>query len=389
MSEITSELLKKIAPSTPKAKRDRFIPYFNSILPKYGVTTKKRVSAFLATVVMESDYLKATEEYADGWAYDVSRNKKKARELGNTEVGDGPKYKGRTLIQTTGKDNYQRVSDELGVDFVANPKWLAKPNYAVEGACIFWRDNKLNSYSDRGQFGQVEGIVNRGSKDKVAKDFPKRQAIYNILMKELTDDFDLTVGSDVPQEDTPSENNISIEKTENATVNTDGSGDVTVISDKTDITADTVVMPKSDAPAKIAVVASRPPKFFERIRTKVVAAVTGNVFFQWVSDKLTSLTGINLSPEMWWAIIITVAIGTISWLVWEMIKVHQEKNRQKDLDKLLVEQNSTATNTVQLIPADEVDIYKAKNYKIITRGQVKGNQLSTKEADDDTETEDK
>src|SRR5688572_12274528 len=60
---ITSELLKKLAPRTPVAKRDRFLPYLQEACPRYHIDTELRVAAFLATVCFESDYFKTTKEY--------------------------------------------------------------------------------------------------------------------------------------------------------------------------------------------------------------------------------------------------------------------------------------------------------------------------------------
>lgn len=195
MSKITSEILAKVAPGTPKAKRDRFLTDFNAVLPRYGITTELRVSAFLTTVCFESDYFRATEEYASGQAYDITVNRKKAIGLGNTEPGDGVKYKGRTGIQTTGKKNYARLTKKIGirdgVDFVANPKLLSLPKYFVEGACVYWDDNNLNSFADRGKFFAIQGLVNRGSATKQAKDFPKRLEIYQRVLSILPDNFTL------------------------------------------------------------------------------------------------------------------------------------------------------------------------------------------------------
>lgn len=192
---ITSNLLKIIAPATPKTRRDRFLKDFNEVLPRYQINSRLRVAAFLATVCLESDYFKATEEYASGRDYDISVNPKKARGLGNTEPGDGPRYKGRSLIQTTGRKNYQRVTDRIGtpngVDFVKNPKKLAEPRWAVEAACVFWQDNRLNQYADRSDFFAVQGLVNRGDPRKKALHYEDRLRLFEKLLEALPEDFDL------------------------------------------------------------------------------------------------------------------------------------------------------------------------------------------------------
>lgn len=185
--EQLKSLLKKLAPLTSAAKRDRFIPYLLEAMPRYEINSPKRIAAFIATCCFESDYFKATEEYADGWAYDKSINPKKAKALGNTEKGDGPRFKGRSLIQTTGRANYAELtkhrdtfSAHLGPvpDFILAPEQLAKPVWAVESACYFWQTHKLNSYADIHDFFAIQGIVNRGNPEKKAKDYPAREALY-------------------------------------------------------------------------------------------------------------------------------------------------------------------------------------------------------------------
>lgn len=203
MSTITSEILAKVAPLTKSNLRDRFLPYFNECLPRYHIINKDEVAAFLTTVCFESDYFKALAEYADGWVYDISRNRKKALELGNTQVGDGPKYKGAGGIETTGKKNYQRLSDRLGVDFVANPNLLRTEKYFVEAACVFWDDNHFNELADNEEITRIENITNRGSGNKTAKALATRLKIYANVMSVLPDDFSLETQLALSNQDTP------------------------------------------------------------------------------------------------------------------------------------------------------------------------------------------
>lgn len=198
MGKITSEILAKVAPGTSKSKRDRFLADFNSVLPRYGITTELRVAAFLTTVCFESDYFKALAEYADGWAYDISRNRKKALSLGNTEVGDGPKYKGAGGIETTGKNNYRRLSERLGVDFVKHPELLRTEKYFVEAACVFWDDNHFNVLADKGKFTAIQNLTNRGDADKPALGLTNRKKIYQSVLDILPNDFNLSATSDIP-----------------------------------------------------------------------------------------------------------------------------------------------------------------------------------------------
>ena len=93
---------------------------------------------FIAQIGHESGQLKYSEEIASGKAYEGRKD------LGNTQQGDGVKFKGRGLIQITGRFNYIQLSKDLGEDFIKNPELLSTPKYAVQSACWFWNKNKLN-----------------------------------------------------------------------------------------------------------------------------------------------------------------------------------------------------------------------------------------------------
>lgn len=175
-------------------RRDELINAMNEILPKYKIDNYARICAFWANCGIETDYFKTTIEYADGWDYDISRNPKKARGLGNFTKGDGPRYKGSGLSQTTGKNNFKAVQiaigKQLGIDVVANPEILRNDlRVAVESACIFWRDHDLNFYADRGRFKELSALVNRGDKDKEPLHWAKRNALYKILLVSVPKNF--------------------------------------------------------------------------------------------------------------------------------------------------------------------------------------------------------
>jgi predicted chitinase len=176
-------------------QRDLLITELNRILPKYGITTYLRICAFFANCGVETDYFKTSIEYASGWDYDISVNRAKAIGLGNTAKGDGPKYKGRSPMQTTGKFNYEQVQKaigkQLGIDVVANPELLADVAIGVEAACIFWRDHDLNHWADSGDFRSLSGIVNRGKATLLPLHWPKRLALYKLCLSKIPKDIDL------------------------------------------------------------------------------------------------------------------------------------------------------------------------------------------------------
>lgn len=120
---------------------------------KYEINTAARILSFLAQVGHESGGLFFTEELASGKAYEGRAD------LGNTHAGDGVRFKGRGLIQITGRANYTSLSKDLKVDFVGKPTLLGGKNikvctpeqlkWAAISAGWFWNRNKLNVYADR------------------------------------------------------------------------------------------------------------------------------------------------------------------------------------------------------------------------------------------------
>lgn len=135
---------------------EKYVEFLNELLPYYGVTTHLRLSHFIAQILHESDKLKTAEEYASGKAYEGRKD------LGNTEPGDGVRFKGRSLIQRTGRKNYESFRDRFGVDCVEHPEVLTEPRWAVASSLDFWNVNKLNRYADLDQAWQISCIINMG-----------------------------------------------------------------------------------------------------------------------------------------------------------------------------------------------------------------------------------
>ncbi len=152
---ITSQQLKEIY-NIKGASTDTYAPLLCKYMQKYGINTTARICAFIAQIGHESGRLVYTEEIASGAAYEGRKD------LGNTEKGDGVKYKGRGLIQITGRYNYDKLSADLQVDFINNPYQLSQPKWATESACWFWRKNNLNRFADSGDFKGLTKAINGG-----------------------------------------------------------------------------------------------------------------------------------------------------------------------------------------------------------------------------------
>lgn len=138
---ITLEQLRKICPFTPKGL-DAFVPYLNATISIYDINTQKRAAAFIAQIAHESGQFKYVREIASGKAYEGRKD------LGNMIQGDGVKYKGRGLIQITGRANYKAISKDLDIDFVNYPTLLETPQYATISAGWYWNMKELNKFAD-------------------------------------------------------------------------------------------------------------------------------------------------------------------------------------------------------------------------------------------------
>lgn len=130
---------------------------FTSTLAQYEINTPLRVAHFIAQLAHESAGFRTTEEFASGAAYEGRVT------LGNTVPGDGKRYKGRGLLQLTGRANYRRVGELIGVDLEANPHIAAEPLTSLKIACVYWQDKKINPLCDADDFVGVTKKVNGGT----------------------------------------------------------------------------------------------------------------------------------------------------------------------------------------------------------------------------------
>lgn len=134
----------------------------NRYAEEFGIVTPLQWVHYLAQIAHESAELRYTEELASGEAYDTGRL---AQKLGNTleKDGDGQKFKGRGLIQVTGKSNYEAYKKYCGFDVVTQPELLAQPIGAIRSSMWFWKQNGLNALADRDDIVAVTKRINGGT----------------------------------------------------------------------------------------------------------------------------------------------------------------------------------------------------------------------------------
>ncbi len=155
---ITLDQLKKIIPYAGQRAGVYLVP-LNEAMAEFGIDTSAREAAFLAQIAHESGSLHYVREIADGNAYEGRTD------LGNVEPGDGVRFKGRGLIQITGRANYKACSKALYGDeevLVINPELLEHVVPACRSAAWFWWARGLNSMADADDFKKITRVINGG-----------------------------------------------------------------------------------------------------------------------------------------------------------------------------------------------------------------------------------
>jgi putative chitinase len=202
---MNTEQLAKILKMKP-AKAGEWIDAINETFEKFDISTPERQACFLGQCAHESGGFTALSENLNYSAASLCRvwpkrfatigdgqicernpekiaNKVYASRMGNgdEESGEGYAYRGRGLIQLTGKSNYEACGKALGVDLIDNPDLVATPQYAALSAGWFWNKNKLNAYADKGDMEGLTKKINGGThgiEDRVAR----TQAAIDVLM---------------------------------------------------------------------------------------------------------------------------------------------------------------------------------------------------------------
>lgn len=153
---LTDDELRQIMPNCPAAKRTDYLPFIQQAMEEFDITTYLRETAFLAQLAHESAELRYMEEIASGAAYEGRAS------LGNTQPGDGKRFKGRGPIQLTGRANYTKYGPLLGVDLVNDPTIAATKEVGFRIAGEFWRLNGLNQLADQQNFREITKRINGG-----------------------------------------------------------------------------------------------------------------------------------------------------------------------------------------------------------------------------------
>lgn len=152
---VTREQLAKVMPNAG-SRIDTYLPIINGWSDHFRINTPLRMAHYLAQIAHESGELRYTRELASGKAYEGRKD------LGNTQQGDGVKFKGRGLIQITGRANYTAYMHYCKFDVVSNPELLERPLGAVKSSMWFWNLHGLNRLADADNIKAITYRINGG-----------------------------------------------------------------------------------------------------------------------------------------------------------------------------------------------------------------------------------
>ena len=173
MSAVTLVQLLAIMPlARPRA--EAFLAPLNAAMAEFGITTPARQASFLSQVGHESGQLRYVRELASGQAYE------RRADLGNTQRGDGVRFRGRGLLQVTGRANYAACGKALSLDLLAQPELLEQTVNACRSAGWFWQTRGLNALADTGDQERVTRRINGGVNGLV-----ERLALFAVAQRVL------------------------------------------------------------------------------------------------------------------------------------------------------------------------------------------------------------
>lgn len=180
---ITEQQLLQITPNAGK-NAGVFASALNLAMDRYQINTKLRMAAFIAQVGHESGQFRYVRELGGDQYLSKYDTGPLAKRLGNTPEadGDGQKYRGRGLIQITGRDNYLACSKALFGDdrLLRTPELLEQAEWAAKSAAWFWSSRDLNKLADSGSFEMITRRINGG-----VNGLAERVAFYNAALKVL------------------------------------------------------------------------------------------------------------------------------------------------------------------------------------------------------------
>jgi len=200
---ISEEILKRVMPGLSAQKRAAYLPSLQAAMQEHEIDKPLREAAFLAQIAHESGELRYMEEI---WGPTDAQKRYEppttlSAKLGNTQAGDGRKYKGRCPIQITGRANYQKYGEALELDLVGDPELAARPEAGFRIAGLFWKRNGLNELADLQDFELITRRINgglNGLEDRL-KYYDRAKEVLEIPVTRRSKTMHVDDGSDLPR----------------------------------------------------------------------------------------------------------------------------------------------------------------------------------------------
>ena len=156
---VTRDHLLRLAPAASAAIAGGIAERFDTLAGDHEVTTPSRICHFLAQAAHETDGFRTLEEYG-GPAYFIRYEGR--RDLGNTQAGDGIRYHGRGIFQLTGRANYRRFGQILGIDLEAEPERAKEPETSLRVAFAYWSERAIDTAADADDIERATRLINGG-----------------------------------------------------------------------------------------------------------------------------------------------------------------------------------------------------------------------------------
>ena len=182
---ITADVIQRLGyPGMPRPVAEQWARAFQFTCARFAISTPLREAHFIAQIMHESVGLKYAEEIASGAAYEGRAD------LGNTQRGDGVRYKGRGPIQLTGRQNYRTAGAQLGLPLEQRPELAALPENGALIAGWYWNGRQINRHADLGPTAQAVELVSaaingRNRKTGKPNGLADRQARFGVAWKLL------------------------------------------------------------------------------------------------------------------------------------------------------------------------------------------------------------
>lgn len=205
---ITEQQLLQILPNA-RPVAGVFVPALNRAMARWKIDSRVRQAAFLAQVGHESGQLRSLVENLNYSAEALVRtwparfstqssatyarqpekiaNRVYGGRMGNgpEACGDGWRFRGRGLLQVTGRSSYRSAGAGLGLPLEAQPEMLEQPEQAAQSAAWWWALHGLNELADAGRIQDIGSIINTGAPGRVPNGAADRQALYERALKVL------------------------------------------------------------------------------------------------------------------------------------------------------------------------------------------------------------